>query len=193
MSKLEQLKELEKRYDNTQLLVAAVDATIQDPTISVADTLAKGNSDSKKISAALVTKGAAISAGSVALISTELAAISGAGAAVGSGLMVGAVAGGGLAAGAISSVLGGPIAWAGGGLTVFFVWLFKRSKRKKEAQEAQIKKEKLMKDIIRMQQALIDKLQKENAENKEKIRNLEEAFRMMQEAEQQVKANFACA
>lgn len=188
MSKLEQLKELEKRYDNTQLLVAAVDATIQDPTISVADTLAKGNSDSKKISAALVTKGAAISAGSVALISTELAALSGAGAAVGSGLMAGA--GGGLAAGAISSVLGGPIAWVGGGLTVFVVWLFKRSKRKKEAQDAQIKKEKLMKDIIRKQQALIDKLQKENAENKE---NLEEALRMLQEIEQLVKADFACA
>lgn len=190
MRKLEQLKELEKRYDNTQLLVAAVDATIQDPTISVADTLAKGNSDSKKLSAALVSKGAAIRAGSAALISTELAAVSG------SELMIGAVAGSRLAAGAICSVLGGPIAWVGGGLTgltVFFVWLFKRSKRKKEAQEAQIKKEKLMKDIIRKQQALNDKLQKENAENKENIRNLEEALRMMQEAEQQVKANFACA
>lgn len=190
-------KKLLERYAVTRFIVDAVQKTIDNPDKSVADNLSEGDEKSRKISALLVSSGAAISAASLSTISAETALLGG-----------GAIAGmgAGLAGGAIAGLLGGPIVLGGGLLTLLAVWIRKIIKKRQSNKPPRPKKEKkvkgqkayeekiaLLKTIIEKMQAIIDKLSKENKENKERIRNLEEALRMMQETKDCVEDNFAIA
>ena len=51
----------------------------------------------------------------------------------------------------------------------------------------------LLKAIIEKQQAIIDKLSKENSENKDRVRHLEEALRIIQESMESVEDDYAVA
>lgn len=178
---VKEIRELEKRYDNTHRLIDAVDKTIKNPTLSVSDVLAQGDKKDKKIAAGLVASGATIGTVGLASISGEIAALSAA-------LGAGAIATG---AGLTGVALGGPIAWGGAALAALVTWLIVKATKNKRIKKEATEKENLLKKIIQKQQAIIDKLNKQNLENQEEIRNLKEALRMMQEAETQVRANFA--
>ena len=188
-------KQLLKRYENTRLLVDAVQQTIDNPDKSVADNLSEGDEKSRKMSALLVSSGAAISATALSTIAVETAIL-------GSGATLGA----GLAAGAVTGILGGPIVWGGGLFALILVWIRKMIKRRKDKNPRRPQKEKkrkgkkadeekmaLLKAIIEKQQAIIDKLSKENSENKDRIRNLEEALRIIQESKESVEDDYAVA
>ena len=190
-------KQLFQRYENTEILVNAVQKTINDPNKSVADNLAEGDKKSRQMSAVLVSGGAAISSTALAAISVETAAIGGI-AAVGGGM--------GLAAGVVGGILGGPLVWGSGIVALLVVWIRKIIKKRQEKKTTQPKKEKkvkvqkayeekvtLLKKIIQKQQAIIDALSKENQSNKERIRNLEEALKIMKEAQGSVESDFAVA
>ena len=188
-------KQLLKRYENTRLLVDAVQKTIDNPDKSVADNLSEGDEQSRKMSALLVSSGAAISATALSTIAVETAIL-------GSGATLGA----GLAAGAVTGILGGPIVWSGGLFALILVWIRKMIKRWKDKKPQRPQKEKkrkgkkadeekmaLLKAIIEKQQAIIDKLSKENSENKDRVRNLEEALRIIQESKESVEDDYAVA
>ena len=182
---MKQEKELQQRYANVSLLVNATELTIAKPIDSVADNLKKGDARSKALGAALIAGGA----GAAGVAATSMATIGTATAVTTFGI----TAGGGMAAGATAAALGGPIVWiavgtgALGGIVI--KKLVKRSKEKKAAKE----KESLLKSIIAKQQAIINKLSRQNELNAQEIRNLKEALQMMRDAEQQVNNNFSFA
>jgi len=182
---MNQEKELKHRYANVGLLVAATNQTITNPKHSVADYLSKGNAKSKALSAALIAGGAGaagVAASSAAAIGTATAITT-----------FGITAGSGLAAGATAAALGGPIVWiaiGGGALGGLIIKkIVKKSKEKKATQE----KEALLKSIIAKQQAIINKLNRQNELNSQEIANLKEALQMMRDSENQVRNNFAFA
>ena len=190
-------KQLLKRYANTRLLVDAVQKTINNPDKSVADNLSEGDEKSRKMSALLVSSGAAISATALSTIAAETAVLGG-------GAIIGI--GEGLAVGAVTGILGGPIIWGGGLFALILIWIRKIIKRKKDKSSQRPKKEMkvkgkkaeeekivLMKSIIEKQQAIIDKLSKENSENKDRVRNLEEALRIIQESMESVEDDYVVA
>lgn len=173
------LVELEKRYDNSRIIIDAVDSTICNPDEAVCDHLAKGNKESRQIAATLAKSGATISAVSMGAIAAEAAAI---------GLVGGAaVVGGGLVAGGVAAALGGPIVWTAA-LLALLAKLWGKIKKKRKART---EKEALMEEIIRKQQAVIDKLRKENSDNATRIHNLEEALKILEEMQLQVVYDFA--
>lgn len=188
-------KQLLQRYAITRILIDAVQKTIDNPNKSVADNLSEGDDKSRKMSALLVASGATISTTALSTIAVETAVL-------GSGATFGA----GLAAGAVTGILGGPIVWGGGLFAIILVWIRKMIKRRKEKNTKQPQKEKkrkgkkadeektvLLKTIIEKQQAIIDKLSKENTENKNRIHNLEEALRIIQETNESVEGDYAVA
>ena len=100
--------------------------------------------------------------------------------------VAGFAAGGGLV---LAPMLGfGPVGWG----FVLGVWAIKKlvntGKRRQE-------KERMLREVIRKQQLVINKLNEElaksrgkNAENRQEIKNLKEALRMLEEAEEHLNA-----
>lgn len=188
-------KQLFQRYENTEILVDAVQKTIENPDKSVADILAEGDKRSRQMSAILASSGAAISASALAAISAEAGVVGG----------LSIVGGMGLTAGTVAGILGGPLVWGSGLIVLLVMWIRNRRKKRsnrseKPKKEKKVKGQKafeekisLLKKIIQKQQALLDALSKEDQKNKERIRNLEEALRMMKEAHESVSNDFAVA
>ena len=178
---MSQLKELEQRYENVDLLIKATQKTIVDPTKSVAANLAEGDERSKQIAAGLISGGASVAGLSAATLASLGTASTVTGLSMGAGLTIGTTA----------AALGGPITWAiGGGVAVLgVIWriLSKQAKAKKTREQ----KETLLKTIIEKQQAIINKLNEMIAKQEQEINNLREALQMMKDAEQQMRADFA--
>ena len=188
-------KQLLKSYKRTEILVDAVQKTINNPDKSVADNLAEGDKKSRQMSAILASKGAVISKTALASISAETAAKI--------DLAADSI-GGGFVAGAVVAALCGPFVWGSGLIAILaggiVTYIKKRQgnktpkpqkEKKVKGQKASEEKVSLLKKIIQKQQAIIDALSKENQSNKERIRILEEALKMMKEAQVSVDSDFA--
>ena len=65
---------------------------------------------------------------------------------------------------------------------IYLLKVFSNHKKKK------LEKERMLKEIIRKQQATIRKLEQENKNNKAEIDNLKEMLRILEEAESKIKA-----
>lgn len=169
-------QELLQRYGKTALLLDAAEKVIVSPIKSTATYLAEGNSESRNLAKALVAGGASISAAGAALIG-----------------MAPIVGGSALGAGAVVGALGGPITWVivGGGAIIG--WITRRVLKKRKEKKESVEKEQLLKRIIAKQQAVIEKLKKQNQQNTEEIRNLKELLKMLNDAETQVRNDFAMA
>ncbi len=175
-------KELLERYKSVSILLSAVEKTILKPSISVVDNLIKvKDKDSKKLAIALIAGGASYGASSIGSSIGTSALLT-------AGTSFGATAGG-LATGTTITALGGPIVWTIVGGGVLYSIIKKIRSKKKEEDE----KIALLKRIIAQQQAIIEKLWNQNQLNKREIQNLKEALQMINEAETQVKHNFAYA
>ena len=77
------------------------------------------------------------------------------------------------------------------GMVIAFEWIAKKLGAKKKQQE----KERMLREVIRKQQAVINKLNQElaksrqqNAQNRQEINNLNEILRMLEETEGHLKA-----
>lgn len=69
------------------------------------------------------------------------------------------------------------------GGVLYLLWKAYSNNKKKE-----LEKERMLKEIIRKQQAIIRNLEQQNKNNKVKIENLKEMLRILEEAENKVKA-----
>lgn len=85
---------------------------------------------------------------------------------------------------AAASLWGGPVGWAvgGGSLVVFggYKYIQYRDRKKEE-------KERALREVVKKQQAIIEALKKQNAENTVEIKNLKDMLRMLEETEQALK------
>lgn len=85
---------------------------------------------------------------------------------------------------------------AGGGLFLATLWVARTWIAQKLAKkEQQQEKERMLREVIRKQQAVIDKLNKElaksrqqNAKNRQEINNLKKILRMLEETEEHLNA-----
>ena len=180
---MSQLKELEQRYENVDLLIKATQKTIVDPTKSVAANLAEGDERSKQIAADLISGGASVAGLSAATLASlgTASTVTVAGLTVGSGLTIGTTA----------AALGGPIIWTIGGGVAVLGLIWKLLSKKAKAKKAREQKEALLKTIIEKQQAIINKLNEMFAKQEQEINNLREALQMMKDTEQQMRTDFA--
>ncbi len=78
-------------------------------------------------------------------------------------------------------LIGGPIGWGAAAAT----WVYKKIKDKEKAQQ---EKERMLREVIRKQQAVIRELDRQQASNKEEINNLKRMLEMLEETEKSIKA-----
>lgn len=88
-----------------------------------------------------------------------------------------------LSAAVVELVFGGVFAPSPIILFGTYLWEVISNHKKKE-----LEKERMLKEIIRKQQATIRKLEQENKNNKAEIDNLKEMLRILEEAESEIKA-----
>ena len=94
----------------------------------------------------------------------------------------------GLSAGVVGLACGfgfaaAPISLLYPGGIFYLLWKVYSKNKKKE-----LEKERMLKEIIRKQQAIIRNLEQQNKKNKAEIENLKEMLRILEEAENKVKA-----
>lgn len=196
-------KELQLQYAATRTLIDSIEKTIENPDKSVVDYLAEGDEISRKLSFLLAANGASALPSTISYLET----ISASGAKV---LKMGQSRAKdiGIFDGGVGAVLRESsdlsIGWTSILLIILakiFFWRRKRTpkseKKKKDkkvkGKKASEEKEVLLKNIIAKQQAIIDKLSQTNAGQEQKIRNLEEALRILKEARTSVENDFAFA
>lgn len=158
------IEKINKSLNNIKAILGATDNVLKNPSSSLEIELSKQSSYGKKLAPILGATGVAgiIAATGVSTLSTGIAAILGVTAATATGLTI-----------------SGPIGWAFGGVAVLLGGgaIYKKYKAAKKAQK---EKERLKNELIKKQQALINKLKRDNELNKTEIRNLKEALTLLE-------------
>lgn len=158
------IEDINKSLGYIRSILKATDAVIKNPKTDFQTELSKQDS-SKNLVSIFKSTGTAglVAATGAASISTSIASL---------------IAGFGVAAGA--ATVTGPIGWAIGGAVVAFggysIYL-----KYKAAQKAKQEKERMYNEIIRKQQAIINKLKRENELNHNEIMNLKKTLEVLEE------------
>lgn len=158
------IEEINRSLGNINAVLKAADAVIRNPKCSFQTELSKQNSGENlaHVFASTGAVGLVAATGAAGLSSGITALLAGFGAAAG------------------GAIAGGPIGWAIGGAVVAFGG-YAIYKKYKAAQKAKQEKERMYKETIRKQQAIINRLKAENAKNAQEIKNLKETLAVLKE------------
>ena len=159
------IEKINKSLNNIKEILSATDNVLKNPSSSLEIELSKQSSYGKNLAPIFGATGVAgiIAATRVSTLSTDIAAILGA-----------------TAATAIGLTISGPVGWAIGGVAVLLGGGGAVYKKYKAAKKAQQEKERLKNELIKKQQALINKLKRENELNNNEIRNLKETLSVLE-------------
>ena len=158
------IEKINKSLQDIEAIIKATDGVLRNPSLSLEEELSKHSSAGKHLAPILGTAGVAgiVAATGASTLSTGIATLIGATTATATGLTV---------SGPVGWAIGGAIVLLGGGA------IYKKYKAAKRVQQ---EKERLKNELIRKQQALINKLKRENELNNNEIRNLKEALSVLE-------------
>ena len=159
------IESIEKSLNNIQAVIKAADGVIRNPQTDFQSELRKQGASYSPLVTALATSG------SMGLV-----------AATGALTISGSIAGllGGMGAAATAATVSGPIGWAIGGAALLLLGgtAYKKYQR---IQRAQQEKERMKNEIIRKQQAIINKLKSQHNLNQQEIKNLKETLKILED------------
>lgn len=158
------IEKINNSLSSINAVLKAADAVIKNPKSDLRTELSK-QQYGKRLAPIFASTGAAglVAATGAAGLSTGIASL---------------LAGFGVAAGAAAAT--GPIGWAIGG-TIVALGGYAIYRKYKAAQRAKQEKERMYNEIIRKQQAIINKLKSENLHNAKEIKNLKETLAVLEE------------
>lgn len=164
------IEKINKSLQDIGVILMASDRVLKNPSSSLEEELSKQSSSGKHLATILGATGVKsfVAATGASTLSTGIATLIGATAATATGLTV-----------------SGPFGWAIGGAIVLLGGsaIYKKYKAAKRAQQV---KERLKNEIIRKQQAIINKLKREKELNQREINNLKEALSVLEELVKQM-------
>lgn len=159
------IQKIQQSFKNIEAVGRAADAVIASPQKSFKEELAKQQIVGTKLAASYAASG---TAGLIA--------------ATGAGAISAGIAGllGGMGAAAAGAAATGPIGWAVGGVVLIGggAFIYKKVKAAKRARQ---EKERMLYEIIRKKQAIIDKLMREKELNQNEIENLKETLSVLEQ------------
>ena len=159
------IESIEKSLNNIQAVIKAVDNVIKNPQTDFKSELEKQGKTFEPLVVALVTSG------SMGLV-----------AATGALTISGSIAGllGAMGVAVTAATVSGPVGWIIGGAALSLLGgaAYKKYQRAKRAQQ---EKERMKNEIIRKQQAIINRLKEQNNLNQHEIKNLKETLNNLED------------